>query len=64
MSINFSRSGTKHITNNREYKLIRYNWKDNRYCEKIAILKTGKWPSERRMYKTWKYNRKTQYKTK
>jgi len=64
MSTNFNRSSTKNITTNREYKLIRYNWKEDRYNEEYGKLKTNLWPVQYRSYRTWKYNRKKQYKQK
>ena len=64
MSVNFNRSITKNTFTNREYMAKRYRFWYGVWYEDYGILKSGLYTSERRMYKTWKHTRKTQYKQK
>lgn len=65
MSKNYNRVITKNVTNNGTYKkeqlrLTYPPWSEWNYC----LTKTGLYSYQRRMYKSWKYNRKKQYKQK
>ena len=77
MSVNFDRSKSKWTTNNRYYKYLSLYDLDPYYDEYWGTyLKhpNGSWGSKRsnktlyfyqvRMYRTWRHNRKTQYKFK
>lgn len=75
MSINLNRSKLKNARDNREYRILFLKeeyppyWDEGMY---LYPMKTHKWAKSSnaklmsyqiRMYKTWKHNRKTQYKT-
>tara|TARA_R110002050_G_scaffold34397_8_gene86825 strand:+ start:337 stop:549 length:213 start_codon:yes stop_codon:yes gene_type:complete len=61
-----SRAKTKEALNNLDYKRLAYNWSDidwdlgwdsiGKYNKKLI------WRQQQRKWRTWKYNRKTQYK--
>lgn len=71
MSVNFNRTKTKDCITNKEYDMIRKNWE--LYCY-ICVRRAGSYTASchpsawnkrgyrYRMHRTWKYNRKTQYK--
>ena len=76
MSINYNRTAINNCTTRREYKIKRWSWKDDPYwdeCRKFHNTKTPRYnsnwkrrkeltPFEVRTFKTWKHNRKTQWK--
>jgi hypothetical protein len=62
MSVNFNRKITKNAFTNNEFMAIRFRYWHGCWYEEYGKLKTGLYPNQRRMYRTWKHNRKTQYK--
>jgi len=52
----------KNVSTNKEYKCIRMLELFPPYYEDRWECKKGLFSYQYRMYKTWKYNRKTQYK--
>ena len=60
MSINFNRSKANKCKTNRELKYKLY-WLDP-YWDEGIVFKKGHMPHKYREFKTWKHNRKTQYK--
>jgi len=76
MSINYNRAPLKKYTTRREYKIQRWKEDNDPYweeCRKFHSTKTPRYdsnwkrrrtltPFEVRTYKTWKHNRKTQWK--
>ena len=75
MSVNFNRASSKHVLDNRYYKYFTIYDSDPYWDEcwglhHTSTLSGSKKPNKSlyfykvRMYRTWKYNRKTQYKFK
>lgn len=61
MSIN--RDRYKKAINNKEYRIMYLNDLYPPYCDEGLNFKKGHSSIKYRSYKTWKYNRKTQYKS-
>lgn len=62
MSVNLNRSKTKWVVDRKTYRIktiLDLDPYDERY---IYCRKDGTYPAQRRMNRTWKHNRKTQYK--
>ena len=65
MSKKRNRSKLNKAENSSQYRKISININYPIYWDEgMNIKKTGLFPSQYRMYRTWKYNRKTQYKPK
>jgi hypothetical protein len=62
MSVNRNRAKFNKAHNGREYKYLFYRDKYGLYYEEYQKLDTGLYPAERRAFRTWKHNRKTQWK--
>lgn len=62
MSTNYNRAITKNCTNNSEYKKVQLKINYPPYWDEGDNLIKGLYSCQYRSYKTWKHNRKTQYK--
>lgn len=62
MSTNYTRCITKNVTDNGTYKKLQLKYYYDWYWEDYQRLSNGLYSSQFRSYKTWKYNRKKQYK--
>jgi len=60
MSVNFNRNKANKCFSSKEIRKRLYD--DDPYWEDYQTCKYGMYSSQYRSYKTWKYNRKTQYK--
>lgn len=62
MSINYDRKVTKDVTDNGTYKKLQLKILYPIYWDEGINLRKGLYTSQYRMYRTWKYTRKNQYK--
>ena len=62
MSINYNRSITKNVIHNGTYKKRQLRNDYPIYWDEGITFKNGLYSYQYRMYRTWKYNRKKQYK--
>lgn len=62
MSINYNRATMKGCADNKTYRIKFITWKNDPWDECWNENNHGQMHYQLRSYKTWKYNRKKQYK--